>query len=134
MGQFATGNIIFDHQKDHNVGVTATGEDELSGEVGITYYKADATQLSTNHFNKEELDAKYQEGKFIETIGNMGEGAFVVYARFVDKAGNVAYIGTDGIIVENNNSGIGIKIKVPSAHSVHGYYNADFEKIYEVSR
>ena len=95
--------LTFNIFKKHEVRVVAQGIDETSGMKEILYYKETDEKEFENASNKtmEEMEA-YLDGctfqKDSYTVST--DEKFVVYARLTDKAGNTAYIGTNGIIVD----------------------------------
>lgn len=99
------------------VTATAQGTDATSGVASLLYYKDNSGTALT----KEQLEGKYAEGAFTDTpITVNTEQKFAVYARVMDLAGNVTYVGTNGIVYDETASGI--TLDVPKAND-NGYYN-----------
>lgn len=92
--------LTFNIFKNYDVTVSASGSDNLSEDVTITYYKSSDSRALT----VEELDEIYEENSSEFSSSTFTLKAIeksCVYARVVDWAGNVTYISTDGILVES---------------------------------
>ena len=121
----------------YEIKVTGTMEDsdsETDGDISpIEYYRDVRQDEAYSVLNKEELDQLYEEGRFStdQNVFYSDEGAYVViYARAVDRADNVAYACTEGIILDNTLSEITIKPEkpdfwVPNEDGAYGIYNHD---------
>ena len=81
-----------------NVAKNVSGEckDVISPIFSMTYYKTSDSEAKT----VEELD-KITEWKDFQTFSSAENEQMVVYVRIEDYAGNVRYIGTNGIIFDN---------------------------------
>ncbi len=79
-------------------------EDALSGvKNNISYYKQKFTMDEDTALTLEELNTLYADKKFMTTAYSLAPDEKVcIYARLEDNAGNVSYISTDGIIIEND--------------------------------
>lgn len=90
-----------------NVAKNVSGEckDVISPIFGMTYYKTSDPEAKTI----EELD-KITEWKDFRTFSSAENEQMAVYVRIEDYAGNVRYIGTNGIIVDNTLPNITISI------------------------
>ncbi|TGY39936.1 hypothetical protein E5347_16180 [Clostridium sartagoforme] len=119
--------LTFGIWRNKSVSVEAKGEDSISPLYDIQYYKSNKeTALS-----KEELSKLYDEGKFvIENYTVNPDEQFAVYARIADYAGNILYISTDGIIVDNTASNITLN---PDTPNKSGLYNKDVNVDIEVN-
>ncbi len=83
------------------------GSDSLSGLKEVKYYASDAE----NVLAESDLEAIYAEKKFgSDEIKKTSDAQFAVYARLVDNAGNVTYLGTNGIICDKTASDITITL------------------------
>ena len=109
----------------HNDSMTVTAEksDITSPTKAIQYYKSNTTAAMTG----DELEAAFQAGKFVDTAYTVESNEkyaekFAVYARIVDYAGNVTYIGTNGMVFDNAESNISIS---PESPNRNGFYNKD---------
>lgn len=105
-----------------------SGTDE--GNNPIEYYK---TVNGGAVLTKDELEEIYQAGGFSKdsNVISAEEGAYVVYARAADQAGNISYMCTDNIIFDMTKSEITIEpqsLKTVTAHKDDGYgiYREDF--------
>jgi hypothetical protein len=75
--------------------VTITGEDLTSGVKNIQYYLADGQQT------KDQLEAlEDTEWTAGSSFDMEPDNKYVIYAKITDKAGNVAYISSDGIVLD----------------------------------
>lgn len=107
--------LTFGFWKNYSITPQATATDKISGVQKIQYYKADADKLYT----QDELD----KFTFIDTeytISN--DEACVVYAKFTDKAGNVRYVGTNGVIYDKTSAAVELEADKPNEN---GFYNKD---------
>lgn len=99
--------------------VTAEQSDATSLLKDIQYYKSNSTKAMT----KDELDDAFEAGSFTTQAYTINaDEKFAVYARIVDYAGNVTYIGTDGMVYDNTESAITI---TPDEANENGFYNKD---------
>ena len=73
--------------------VTITGKDDETGIGSIEYY------VSETAFSKENIE-QVTEWKEASAFGIADEGKYIIYAKITDKAGNVAYISTDGMVID----------------------------------
>lgn len=133
-GQYGTSSIKIDAEnswrevvetltfglfKNKNVTAEAEAKDATSPIREITYYKSNDYDV----LSKEELENLHRENKFSsEQITVEADEVFVIYARISDCAGNVVYIGTNGIVVDLTTSVVEI---TPEKANDSGYYNDD---------
>lgn len=112
-------SLTFGIWKNHSVEAVATATDDISPMYDIEYYKSNSDTALT----EDELIALYEAGKFTtDTYKAESDEAFVVYARISDYAGNVAFIGTDGTIIDCVKSGIAITPE----DTTNGIYGKEF--------
>ena len=106
-------SVNFDIFRNYAVNLRIDGTDNLSGVQEIAYFIDDYTENLTNiresELKYDRLEELYyaDESPFIKLkIGKEFKVApdkkVVVYARVMDNAGNVIYIGSDGFIADNN--------------------------------
>ena len=97
-------NITFTSERAYNDSTTVTvsaesGSDEYNIEK-VSYFLAS----SEEKLSDDELDA-LEDSKWTELTGNtfnLNPGnRYVVYVKIVDGAGSVAYVSSDGIVVDN---------------------------------
>lgn len=74
--------------------VSITAEDEGSGVESIHYYLAFYEQSAA------QLDAVYNWKKYTEPFVIRPDNKYVIYVRVEDKSGNVSYINTDGLVLD----------------------------------
>lgn len=74
--------------------VSITAEDEGSGVASIHYYLAFYEQTV------EQLNAVYNWKKYTEPFVIRPDNKYVIYVRVEDKSGNVSYINTDGLVLD----------------------------------
>ena len=107
------------------VDVTGTFDDDTTPIESVSYYKTSDTTAKT----EQELKAITSWAAFDGATGITvpADEKFVVYVRIIDYAGNVTYISTDGIVVDDT---------IPSFETVkpeititpeptNGIYNSD---------
>ncbi len=109
-----------------NVTVTSTIDDCYSPVHPAKYYKTNQIEI----MSAEELEKLYEEGNFFtdtidDSVVNKDGEILNVYVRAEDYAGNVTYISSDGVIVENSESKIAITEKSTDLKSASGFYNTD---------
>ncbi|MDY4112440.1 MAG: Ig-like domain repeat protein [Roseburia sp.] len=100
-------------------------EDAIVPAEKVWYYKVDsrvdgenaatldenASTLEGRLLNSEELDEAFAAGEFTtEPYTVNAEEMFVVYSRVMDRAGNVHYISTEGIVIDTNAPLISLKV------------------------
>lgn len=106
--------LTFGLYSNTTVEVTATAEDDISP-VELAYYKTSQTEPMTQD-DLEQVEFQPYEDSFSVEADEM----FVVYLRVTDYAGNVAYISSDGYIVDDTPSQITL---TPEADN--GFYTQD---------
>lgn len=101
--------------------------DDISAVKEVSYYLE--TEDITEPKTKEELEELESESRFIEYNEEeydeeitLDSGIYVIYARIEDATGNVKYIGSDGVIVDDTKSKITLK---PEKTDKNGIYNKD---------
>lgn len=111
--------LTFGIWKNYSITATATATDDTSVMYDVVYLKSSADTI----MSAEELDAAYAEGKFsADEITVSSDEKFVVYARFMDYAGNYSYVSTNGIIYDKT---LGEITLTPNEANANGYYNKD---------
>lgn len=109
--------LTFGIWKNYSVTAEAAASDEISPMFDVLYYKSDSTMA----LNMDELDAIYAKGEFTkDKVTVNSDEKFIVYARFMDYAGNYAYISTDGIVYDKT---VGVITLTPDAPNTNGYYS-----------
>lgn len=107
------------------VDVTGTTNDVTTPIESVSYYKTSDTTAKT----EEELKAITSWAAFDGATGITvpADEQFVVYIRIVDYAGNVTYISTNGIIVDDTIPAVeSVKPEITiTPESAHGIYNSD---------
>lgn len=97
--------------------------DEVSPVTEVQYFKSSRPTA----YSAEELDNVTEWQNFEEFIIRPNEQA-VVYAKIADKAGNVKYISSDGIIVDNITPHTELDapvITIAAKQDTDGIYNGD---------
>lgn len=126
--------LTFNLFANYEIEIKGTVTDPISGtdeeNSPIEYYK---TVNGGDVLTRDALEKIYQDGGFSKdnNIISAQEGAYVVYARAVDKAGNVSFVCTDNIIFDMTKSEITIvpqSLETVTAHEDDGYgiYREDF--------
>ena len=87
--------ITFGHFGKNSVRASMTSGDETAG-VAATQYLTSAKALT-----RSELEARTGWTGYSSKISLAASQNLVVYEKITDKAGNIQYISTDGIIVDN---------------------------------
>ena len=111
--------LTFGIWSSNSMTVTAEKSDITSPTKTIQYYKSNTAAA----MSEDELEAAFKAGKFVEQLYTINaDQKFAVYARIVDFAGNVTYIGTNGMVFDNTESSITI---TPESPNRNGFYNKD---------
>ena len=113
--------ITFGLYSNKNVSVglkNNIGSDLLSGFQKVSYYVLNEDEALT----ESALIDLYESGAFTsDRIEISQDEQFAVYARIVDNAGNVAFIGTNGVIYDLTASDIEIDVvDQPNDNSLYG--------------
>ena len=127
LGYFAKKNITF----------KLSADDETSAIANIYYY---AKEYSNNEPNSKILTeaelarvSDWQEG---DSFKLKEEGTYVVYVKAVDKAGNVTYVSSSGLIVDEKEPSIEStipSITINPEASLNTVYNGDVKVNVHVS-
>ncbi|MBE6707679.1 MAG: hypothetical protein E7578_00370 [Ruminococcaceae bacterium] len=107
---------IFNRYYNATITVSNTSDDVTSGVQYVQWLKTDAKTVMT----KAELDAAEWSDDAITSIAP--DEIATIYIKIVDNAGNYCYIGTNGLIIEDNAAEITI---TPAEPNENGYYNSD---------
>lgn len=111
--------LTFGIYQNKTTTAAAEGVDTTSPLYEIQYYKSDSTEA----LGKAELEELYAQGNFTQEKVKVEEDeAFAVYARITDYAGNTAYIGTNGVVVDMTESLITVTLDKPNEYV---FYNSD---------
>ncbi len=105
------------------VNVSGTHNDATSPIESVMYYKTSDTVLKT----KTDL-SKITEWRSFDGFDVPANEQFVVYVRIVDFAGNVRYISTNGVIVDNAKpviENVKPEITITPEQPKNGFYNND---------
>lgn len=125
------GYLRFGFWSGKTVTVTARAFDETSPVASVRYYKTDRKTALTERELKNLPDEAWREfrKKKAEIVPN--EQA-VVYVKITDKAGNVSYISSGGIIADKDRPRVESftpQIVVRTEQPVNGFYQGDV-KVY----
>lgn len=119
--------LTFGIWKNYSISVTAEGYDATSPLYNILYYKSNSDVV----LSESELTQLYQDNEFVsEPYTVSDDEQFAVYARIMDYAGNVKYIGTNGVIVDMTESQITL---TPGAPNANGFYNGNVTVVVSVN-
>ena len=103
--------------------LTGTSDDITSPIDSVKYYKTDATKALTEAELKAVTDWKVFDGLSVEP-----NEQFTLYLKITDKAGNVTYISTDGMIADNTSpreEAIAPEITTTPEQPINGIYKGD---------
>lgn len=126
-------SITFELWTNAKVNITGTSADEMSDVKSVAYYKSDSIAA----MSESDLDA-LAEGRWksFSSFDITPNQQAVIYVRIIDKAGNITYISTNGIIVDNMDPAVKKllpNISVTPAPSASGVYNGDVTVSVEVA-
>ncbi len=112
--------LTFGICKNYSVTAIAEGYDKTSPINDIKYYKSNSDEALT----EDEILTLYNEAKFTTEIYTVKpDEQFVVYARIADYAGNVLYISSNGVILDNTKSEVTL---TPESPNEKGFYGLDY--------
>ncbi len=103
--------------------ISAAAEDATSPVSSVEYYQTSDTQAMT----KKELN-DITEWKNFKTYSVKAQQQFAVYLKITDKAGNISYISTNGMIVDSTDprtESIAPEVSISPEQPVNGIYNRD---------
>ena len=110
--------ITFGQFGKNSVRITMEGEDETSGIASIYYLQA------ADGLKKEELEKRYDWKIYKKELTYRGSQKLVLYEKITDIAGNVQYISSDGIIVDDTSPVLTVTLTPEEASWGRGIYNA----------
>lgn len=107
----------------NRIEISAETDDVTSPVASVLYYKDNGTQAKT----KKELEAITEWSSFKPLTVTANE-QFSVYLKITDQAGNVSYISSGGMIVDDTaprEEAIAPEVTVSPEQPVNGLYNRD---------
>lgn len=119
--------ITFGHFGKNSVRASMTSDDETAG-VAATQYLTSAKALT-----RSELEARTGWTGYSSKISLAASQNLVVYEKITDKAGNIQYISTDGIIVDNVAPVPVVKITPTNPGWGKGVYSASDNPGFDIS-
>lgn len=119
--------ITFGHFGKNSVRASMTSDDETAG-VEATQYLISAKALT-----RSELEARTGWTGYSSKISLAASQNLVVYEKITDKAGNIQYISTDGIIVDNVAPVAVVKITPTNPGWGKGVYSATDNPGFDIS-
>lgn len=122
--------LTFGFYSRGKITVTGTSSDETSPVKSVRYCKVSAENAadSTILLTKGQLSEVTSWKKFSQ-LAVRDEQQFVIYLMITDYAGNVTYISTDGLIVDESGPGVTVspQISISSGQPANGIYSDDVE-------
>ena len=122
-----SGSVKFIYMDNESVAVTNEAEDKTSGVASVSYYRYVPPIYARGTFAGLTLDnlrnvnwTGWNEGLSIEP-----DSQAVIYARIIDRAGNVTYINTEGGIIADKTSPDAPEISLNIATPAGGIFNRD---------
>lgn len=111
--------IVYNAFGDDEIKYTISGADEISP-VDISYY------ITDQKLTEDDLK-KLSENDWITWNSDSGASiavntGYIIYERVMDKAGNISYFSTEGIISDNHKPDISLSLEEPNKN---GFYNGD---------
>lgn len=111
--------ITFGYFGKNSIKISMESEDETAG-VASTQYLASAAALTSTDLEKRTDWKEYDHRTLLFNAGQH----LVIYGKITDKAGNIRYISTDGIIVDNVDPVPVVKITPTTPGWGKGVYSA----------
>jgi len=109
--------ITFGRYQSESYSIAITASDNYSGVDNIQYIITDTVYGSI-----AELNAAVSEWQNYSSLRKPildGEGKYIVYVKITDKAGNISYISSDGLVIEGDD----VEANVPSTDTTDGTPN-----------
>lgn len=106
--------ITFGIFKNTKYNVSMTSEDEIAGVKKTEYYKAYSEKTL------EELENYDGWEEYLDVFSVSPNEQFVIYEKITDKADNVTYVSSDGVIADDTKPVINITNKSTSRNGVFG--------------
>ncbi len=117
--------VTFDRWSNSTVNITASADDRISSVYSVKYYKTPAVTAMTRQQLLDLNDSLWTEYRAFSV---RPDEMFSVYLRIEDRAGNISFISSDGIIVDAtapNEESIAPEITVTPVQPVNNIYNTD---------
>lgn len=113
-----SGKVSFEQYSNKELAVTISVQDNITSQAAlkVEYYKDNGT----TYLSKEELKKK-QFKTYNGSVGIKPNERSVVYFKITDQTGNVIYLNSVGVIVEENPS----NIKLNASEGTDKVYNTD---------
>ena len=102
----------------NSVRISMTGQDETSGIASVTYLAAE------KGLPREDLEKRTDWKIYKKELTYRGSQKLVIYEKIIDKAGNIQYISSDGMIVDDAAPALTVAITPETAKWGKGIYNA----------
>ena len=106
------------------VDVTISGTDYASGVAGV-YYLIDESD-SSSALTAQQLEARTDwnelSGSQSERTFRLSSAKSVIYAKIVDRAGNISYISTDGVVIDPDAPVLEAVYTLDSGENVEGVW------------
>lgn len=106
--------ITFGIFKNTKYNVSMTSEDEIAGVKKTEYYKAYSEKTL------EELENYENWEEYLDVFSVSPNEQFIIYEKITDKADNVTYVSSDGVIADDTKPVINISNKSTSRNGVFG--------------
>ena len=116
-------SLTFGFWSGKKITLTSTSEDDTSPIESVEYYKIDAEEA----LSEEELKT-VTNWKSFDELSVVPNEQFTLYLKITDKAGNIKYISTDGMIADNvspREENIAPEVTVTPQKPINGIYNGD---------
>ena len=122
-----SGSIRFVFMDNAAIAVANRADDETSGVASVSYYKYTPPVYARGIFSGLSLkklrsvDWRGWNGSLYVTPDSQA----VIYARIIDRAGNIAYINTEGAMIADHTKPSSPEISINAAAPSGGIYRAD---------
>lgn len=122
-----SGTVSFQYMDNAPVAVANEADDETSGVASVAYYRHVPPVFARGWFaglSLEKLrDVKWTEWNSDLTVSPDSQA--IIYARIMDRAGNVIYINTEGGIIADSTDPSAPEISINIAEPSGGIFNRD---------
>ena len=122
-----SGTVSFQYMDNAPVAVANEADDETSGVASVAYYRHVPPVFARGRFaglSLEKLrDVEWTEWNSDLTVSPDSQA--IIYARIMDRAGNVIYINTEGGIIADSTDPSAPEISINIAEPSGGIFNRD---------
>ena len=122
-----SGSTTFTFMDNAPIAVARTARDNTSGVASVSYYRYVPGAFASGTFaglTRQQL-SKVKWEAWSEDLTVDPDSQAVVYARIIDRAGNITYISTEGAMIADRTNPAAPNINITAGTPAGGIYNGD---------